>query len=137
MYFLEKAFTFYIYFLRKQDCKVFQPHSCTEIITILQNNIYGAERDFLSTEPFILKKVLCKSKQVKLCAQKIYKLRQTKLFQRQKTKYSAHMAFIFLFICNWFLQFASLKYQVWWTWLLVYFKCEFHRLQQAEKSSTN
>ena len=81
MYFLEKAFTFYIYFLRKQDCKVFQPHSCTEIITILQNNIYGAERDFLSTEPFILKKVLCKSKQVKLCAQKIYKLRQTVLSQ--------------------------------------------------------
>ena len=32
----------------------------------------------------------------------------------------------------------SLKYRVWWTWSLVYFKLEFYRLQQqSEKSSAN
>ena len=39
-------------------------------------------------------------------------------------------------VCTWFLQFSSLKYPVWWTWFLVYFKLEFYRLQQAEKSSS-
>ena len=34
------------------------------------------------------------------------------------------------------LAFYSLKYRVWWTWLLVYFKLEFYRLQQAAKSSS-
>ena len=38
-------------------------------------------------------------------------------------------------IWTWFLQFSSLKYQVWWTGFLVYFKLEFYRLQQAEKFS--
>ena len=42
-----------------------------------------------------------------------------------------------LSICTWFLQFSNLKYPVWWTWFLVYFKLEFYRLQQAEKSSSN
>ena len=42
-----------------------------------------------------------------------------------------------LSICTWFLQFSSLKYTVWWTWFSVYFKLEFHRLWQAEKSSSN
>ena len=36
---------------------------------------------FLSTEPFIFRKLFCKSKHRWLCAQKIYKLRQTKLPQ--------------------------------------------------------
>ena len=42
-----------------------------------------------------------------------------------------------LSICTWFLQFSSLKYWVWWIEFLVYFKLEFYRLQQAEKSSSN
>ena len=42
-----------------------------------------------------------------------------------------------LSICTWFLQFSSLKYPVWWTWFSVYFKLEFYRLQQAEKSSSD
>ena len=42
-----------------------------------------------------------------------------------------------LSICTWLLQFSSLKYPVWWTGFLVYFKLEFHRLQQTEKSSSN
>ena len=42
-----------------------------------------------------------------------------------------------LSICTRFLQFPSLKYRVWWTWFLVYFKLEFYRLWQAEKSSSN
>ena len=44
---------------------------------------------------------------------------------------------ILLSICAWFLQFSSLKYPVWWTGFLVYFKLEFYRLQQAEKFSSN
>ena len=36
-----------------------------------------------------------------------------------------------LSICTQFLQFSSLKYWVWWTWILGYFKLEFYRLQQA------
>ena len=42
-----------------------------------------------------------------------------------------------LSICTWFLQFSSLKYPVWWTWILVYFKLEFYKLHLAEKSSSN
>ena len=42
-----------------------------------------------------------------------------------------------LSICTRFLQFSSLKYQVWWIGFLVYFKLEFYRLKQAEKSSSN
>ena len=41
-----------------------------------------------------------------------------------------------LSICTWFLQFSSLKYPVWWTWFLVYFKLQY-RLQQEEKSSAD
>ena len=39
--------------------------------------------------------------------------------------------------CTRFLKNFSLKYQVWWTGFLVYFKLEFYWLQQAEKSSSN
>ena len=42
-----------------------------------------------------------------------------------------------LSICTWFLQISSLKYWVWWTGFLVYFKLEFFMLQQAEESSSN
>ena len=34
--------------------------------------------------------------------------------------------------CSWFLQISSLRYWVWWTWFLVYFKLEFYRLKQTE-----
>ena len=37
--------------------------------------------------------------------------------------------------CNWFLQFLNLKYKVWWSGFLDFFKLEFYRLQQTEKSS--
>ena len=40
-------------------------------------------------------------------------------------------------VCTWLLQSSSLKYRVWWTWFLVFFKYEFYRLQQTEKSSSN
>ena len=36
-----------------------------------------------------------------------------------------------------FLQFSRLKYPVWQTWSLLYFKLGFYRLQQAEKCSSN
>ena len=42
-----------------------------------------------------------------------------------------------LFIWTQFLQFFCLKYPVWRTWFLLYFKLGFYRLQQAEKSSSN
>ena len=69
---------------------------------------------FLSTKPSILKKVFYKSKHRWLCAQKIYKLRQTKLSQfvyfslilrereETKTKY---------FCCWYYFTFASFMFQ--------------------------
>ena len=38
-----------------------------------------------------------------------------------------------LSIWTWFLQNSSLKFPVWWTGFLVYFKLEFYRLQQEKK----